>query len=70
MTTIVYALTREVTGPAGHGEPGNPYLSLLTDGEWFDLGNPHPLFTTEKAAEKYLKDNDLHAEVIPLELRS
>ena len=70
MITTVYALTRIVKGPAGHGEPGEPYLSLLTDGSWFTLGNPHPLFTTQEAAHEYMKSNKLLATVTPLELRS
>jgi hypothetical protein len=70
MITTVYALTRQVTGSPGHGEPGTPYLTLLTDGVWFNLGNPHPFFTTEEAAEKYKNDNKLTARVTPIELRS
>ncbi len=69
MITTVFALTQETAGPSGHGEPGTPYLTLLTDGEWYSLGNPHPLFTTKEGAEKYVTDNELDATVTPLELR-
>lgn len=69
MTKTVFALVREAAGPAGHGEPGEPYLTLLTDGEWFNLGNPHPLFTTRPAAEHYKTSNKLMAKVLEIELR-
>lgn len=69
MKTTIFALVNKVTGPAGHGEPGEPYLALLTDGEWFNIGNPHPLFTSRKAAEHYRDSNNLIASVKELELR-
>ncbi len=47
----VYAITKQVEGPAGHGEPGMPYLALLTDGKWFDLGKPFPIFYSFEDAE-------------------
>lgn len=49
--TKIYAITKKVKGPAGHGEPGMPYLALATDGEWFDLGMPLPVFSSEESAE-------------------
>ena len=54
----IYALTSNQTGPAGHGEPGEPYLTLATDGEWFTLGKPHPVFTDHIKAETYRKSID------------
>lgn len=69
MIKTVFALVRKVTGPAGHGEPGEPYLTLLTDGSWFNLGNPHPLFTTREKAEHYLTTNKLKATIKEIELR-
>lgn len=52
----VYVLTHKVRGPAGHGEPGIPYLALLTEGDWYSVGTPFPAFTTQEAAEKKLDE--------------
>ena len=54
----VFVLTQEVTGPAGHGEPGTPYLTLKTNGEWYTLGDPAPAFSTKEKAEEYKKEFD------------
>lgn len=66
----VYAITKKGRGPAGHGEPGFPYLALATDGEWFDLGNPLPVFATAEAAEARRKEVDRYGyyEVTPLDV--
>lgn len=69
MTKSVFALVRVFTGAPGHGEPGQPHLTLLTDGVWFDLGNPHPMFTTREKAEHYLTSNKLTAKIKEIELR-
>lgn len=62
MKTAIFALVNESTGP-------EPHLALLTDGEWFNLGNPHPLFTSRNSAEHYRDSNSLIATVHELELR-
>jgi len=49
----IFLIVREVRGPHGHGEPGEPYLSLHTDGEWFDLGEPSPALDSERKAENF-----------------
>ena len=54
----VYLITKNVKGPAGHGEPGEPYLALATDGVWFDLGNPLPAFPSFDTAEVKRKEFD------------
>ena len=66
----VYAITKEIRGPQGHGEPGQPYLCLVTDGEWFDLGEPLPMFKTKEDAESARKEFDEYNfyKVIPLNL--
>lgn len=52
----VFVLTNEQKGPAGHGEPGVPYLTLRTNGgEWYTLGKPSPAFSTRENAMKYKK---------------
>ena len=68
----VYALTRKTTGPTGHGEPGAPHLTLATDGESYDLGNPIPFFTTSCLAEEFKSENSKFSsyEVTPIKLSS
>ena len=52
----VFALTRIVKGPAGHGEPGQEYIALGDDGNGYVLGDPYPVYATREAAEKRLAD--------------
>jgi hypothetical protein len=67
----VYAITKSETGPRGHGTPGEPYLCLATDGEYFEIGNARPLFTSKEEAEierKKFDEYDFY-KVISLELK-
>lgn len=52
----VYALTRIVRGPHGHGEPGQEYIALGDDGNGYVLGDPYCVYSTKEAAEKRLAD--------------
>ena len=67
----LYAITQEVTGPRGHGEPGMPYLALATYDEGYTLGAPLPLFTSEEQAEEArsrMRYGDLY-KVTPLQVK-
>jgi len=51
----IFILTSEQRGAPGHGEPGIPYLTLRTDGNWYTLGKPVSAFSTKEKAEAYKK---------------
>ena len=67
----IYVLTRKGAGPAGHGEPGQPFVELMHGGEWFDIGKFAPAFTDRGEALKYLAETgkSLYWNIMELELR-
>ena len=67
MTTI-FLITKKVKGPHGHGEPGEPYLALATDGDSYTIGEPLPAFTTFKEAEEARENFDKYNSYTVTEL--
>ena len=67
----VYALTRKVHGPAGHGEPGAPYIALAEDGNGYVLGEPIPVFASRESAERRLAEFGEYTsfEITPLTVK-
>ncbi len=65
---MLYLITRKVTGPSGHGEPGEDILALGHDGVW-DIGDLYPAFTTRARALEYIKDHNLYnSGITPIDL--
>lgn len=64
---IIYVIVKDVSGPPGHGEPGQEYYALAADG-FYDKGTPYPAFYYENEAQEFIVNNKLgyNAKVLPL----
>lgn len=67
----IFLIVQEAHGPCGHGTQGDGYLSLMCDGDSFELGSPYPAFTSREDAEQARKTNDRFNfyKVIELEVK-
>lgn len=55
---MIYLLVRIISGPPGHGEPGQQHIALMDDGDAYTLGKPIPAFFTKEQAIEFKKIND------------
>lgn len=53
----VHIITKDRSGPGGHGEPGDVYTTLASHQDCYGSGKPCPVFLNKGVAEKYISDN-------------